>query len=90
MNPREPHVMASRVMGASRWRVFCRERRIVHWSGRQEVSTVPHARVAADGAPRACEPGPSNRPRTVATLPEAGFVAAKKRSLEVFQREVRR
>ncbi|MEY2804782.1 MAG: hypothetical protein RL657_2118, partial [Pseudomonadota bacterium] len=30
------------------------------------------------------------RPRTVATLTEASFVATKKRSLEVFQREVRR
>ena len=30
------------------------------------------------------------RPRTVATLSEPGFVAAKKRSLEIFQREVRR
>jgi len=30
------------------------------------------------------------RPRTVATLSEANFVATKKRSLEVFQREVRR
>jgi NitT/TauT family transport system ATP-binding protein len=30
------------------------------------------------------------RPRTVATLSEPSFVAAKKRSLEVFQREVRR
>jgi len=30
------------------------------------------------------------RPRTVETLSEAGFVATKKRSLEIFQREVRR
>jgi NitT/TauT family transport system ATP-binding protein len=30
------------------------------------------------------------RPRTVTTLSEASFVATKKRSLEVFQREVRR
>lgn len=30
------------------------------------------------------------RPRTVQTLSEAGFVATKKRSLEIFQREVRR
>jgi len=30
------------------------------------------------------------RPRTVATLSEPGFVATKKRSLEIFQREVRR
>jgi len=30
------------------------------------------------------------RPRTVATLSEPGFVAAKKTSLEIFQREVRR
>lgn len=30
------------------------------------------------------------RPRTVATLTEPSFVAAKKRSLEIFQREVRR
>ncbi len=30
------------------------------------------------------------RPRTVATLSEPSFVATKKRSLEVFQREVRR
>ena len=30
------------------------------------------------------------RPRTVETLPKAGFIGAKKRSLEVFQREVRR
>ena len=30
------------------------------------------------------------RPRTVATLSEPGFVAAKKLSLEIFQREVRR
>jgi NitT/TauT family transport system ATP-binding protein len=30
------------------------------------------------------------RPRTVATLSEGSFIAAKKRSLEVFQREVRR
>jgi NitT/TauT family transport system ATP-binding protein len=30
------------------------------------------------------------RPRTVETLSEAGFIGAKKRSLEVFQREVRR
>lgn len=30
------------------------------------------------------------RPRTVATLTEPSFVATKKRSLEVFQREVRR
>jgi NitT/TauT family transport system ATP-binding protein len=30
------------------------------------------------------------RPRTVATLSEPAFIAAKKRSLEVFQREVRR
>ncbi|MEY2621947.1 MAG: hypothetical protein RIT26_1767 [Pseudomonadota bacterium] len=30
------------------------------------------------------------RPRTVATLSEASFIATKKRSLEVFQREVRR
>lgn len=30
------------------------------------------------------------RPRTVATLSEPSFVAAKKRSLEIFQREVRR
>jgi NitT/TauT family transport system ATP-binding protein len=30
------------------------------------------------------------RPRTVATLSEPSFVAAKKLSLEIFQREVRR
>jgi NitT/TauT family transport system ATP-binding protein len=30
------------------------------------------------------------RPRTVATLSEPSFVAAKKRSLEIFEREVRR
>jgi ABC-type taurine transport system ATPase subunit len=30
------------------------------------------------------------RPRTVATLSEPSFVAAKKKSLEIFQREVRR
>jgi NitT/TauT family transport system ATP-binding protein len=30
------------------------------------------------------------RPRTVATLSEPGFIAAKKKSLEIFQREVRR
>jgi NitT/TauT family transport system ATP-binding protein len=30
------------------------------------------------------------RPRTVETLSEAGFIATKKRSLEIFQREVRR
>lgn len=30
------------------------------------------------------------RPRTVATLSEASFIATKKRSLEIFQREVRR
>ncbi len=30
------------------------------------------------------------RPRTTATLSEASFIAAKKRSLEIFQREVRR
>lgn len=30
------------------------------------------------------------RPRTVATLSEPSFVATKKRSLEIFQREVRR
>jgi NitT/TauT family transport system ATP-binding protein len=30
------------------------------------------------------------RPRTVATLSEPGFVAIRKRSLEIFQREVRR
>ena len=30
------------------------------------------------------------RPRTVATLSEPAFIAAKKRSLEIFQREVRR
>ncbi|MDE2298146.1 MAG: hypothetical protein KGK18_08255 [Burkholderiales bacterium] len=30
------------------------------------------------------------RARTVDTLSEPGFVAAKKRSLEIFQREVRR
>jgi NitT/TauT family transport system ATP-binding protein len=30
------------------------------------------------------------RPRTVETLSEAGFIGAKKRSLEIFQREVRR
>ena len=30
------------------------------------------------------------RPRTIATLTEPSFIAAKKRSLEVFQREVRR
>ena len=30
------------------------------------------------------------RPRTVATLSEAGFVGTKKRTLEIFQREVRR
>ena len=30
------------------------------------------------------------RPRTVATLSEPSFIAAKKRSLEIFQREVRR
>jgi len=30
------------------------------------------------------------RPRTLATLPEPSFIAAKKPSLEIFQREVRR
>jgi NitT/TauT family transport system ATP-binding protein len=30
------------------------------------------------------------RPRTAATLSEPSFIAAKKRSLEIFQREVRR
>jgi NitT/TauT family transport system ATP-binding protein len=30
------------------------------------------------------------RPRTVDTLSEAGFISTKKRSLEIFQREVRR
>jgi NitT/TauT family transport system ATP-binding protein len=30
------------------------------------------------------------RPRTVDTLSEPGFIHAKKRSLEIFQREVRR
>ena len=30
------------------------------------------------------------RPRTVATLSEASFISTKKRSLEIFQREVRR
>ena len=30
------------------------------------------------------------RPRTVSTLSEPAFIAAKKRSLEIFQREVRR
>jgi NitT/TauT family transport system ATP-binding protein len=30
------------------------------------------------------------RPRTVETLSEPGFIAAKKRSLEIFQRVVRR
>lgn len=30
------------------------------------------------------------RPRTVETLSEANFIATKKRSLEIFQREVRR
>jgi NitT/TauT family transport system ATP-binding protein len=30
------------------------------------------------------------RPRTVETLSDASFIAAKKRSLEIFQREVRR
>jgi NitT/TauT family transport system ATP-binding protein len=30
------------------------------------------------------------RPRTVATLSEASFIATKKRSLEIFQREVRK
>ena len=30
------------------------------------------------------------RPRTVATLSEPSFIATKKRSLEIFQREVRR
>jgi NitT/TauT family transport system ATP-binding protein len=30
------------------------------------------------------------RPRTVATLSEPSFVSAKKQSLEIFQREVRR
>ena len=30
------------------------------------------------------------RPRTVATLSEPGFIATKKLSLEIFQREVRR
>ena len=30
------------------------------------------------------------RPRTVATLSEPNFIEAKKRSLEIFQREVRR
>ena len=30
------------------------------------------------------------RPRTVDTLSEASFIAMKKRSLEIFQREVRR
>jgi NitT/TauT family transport system ATP-binding protein len=41
-------------------------------------------RVPASGDPGA------PRPRTVETLSEAGFVATKKRSLEIFQREVRR
>jgi NitT/TauT family transport system ATP-binding protein len=30
------------------------------------------------------------RPRTLATLSETSFINAKKRSLEIFQREVRR
>jgi NitT/TauT family transport system ATP-binding protein len=30
------------------------------------------------------------RPRTVATLSEPSFISAKKQSLEIFQREVRR
>jgi NitT/TauT family transport system ATP-binding protein len=30
------------------------------------------------------------RPRTTATLSEPSFIDAKKRSLEIFQREVRR
>ncbi|MFM9040361.1 MAG: ABC transporter ATP-binding protein, partial [Betaproteobacteria bacterium] len=30
------------------------------------------------------------RPRTVATLSEPSFVLAKRRSLEIFQREVRK
>ncbi len=30
------------------------------------------------------------RPRTIATLSEPGFIGTKKRSLEIFQREVRR
>jgi NitT/TauT family transport system ATP-binding protein len=30
------------------------------------------------------------RPRTVETLSGAGFIATKKKSLEIFQREVRR
>jgi NitT/TauT family transport system ATP-binding protein len=30
------------------------------------------------------------RPRTVATLSEASFIATKKLSLDIFQREVRR
>lgn len=30
------------------------------------------------------------RPRTVETLSQASFVAAKRQSLEIFQREVRR
>jgi NitT/TauT family transport system ATP-binding protein len=30
------------------------------------------------------------RPRTVATLTEPSFIATKKRSLQIFQREVRR
>jgi hypothetical protein len=33
---------------------------------------------------------PDPRPRTVATLSEASFIGTKKRSLEIFQREVRR
>jgi len=35
---------------------------------------------------RYCDP----RPRTVATLSEPSFIEMKKRSLEIFQREVRR
>jgi len=30
------------------------------------------------------------RPRTIETLSEASFISTKKRSLEIFQREVRR
>ncbi|MEY3632040.1 MAG: hypothetical protein RI937_238, partial [Pseudomonadota bacterium] len=30
------------------------------------------------------------RPRTTATLSEASFIATKKKSLEIFQREVRK
>ena len=48
------------------------------------------AHQAADaGSPRSCATTIA-RPRTVATLSEPGFIAAKKRSLEIFQREVRR